>query len=355
MKHLYISNSKAPWQLLIKGFVFAIPFILGLVFFYFIFYRNFTYARDLGRLGMMQFNEEYWNCVDTLTTNHVSLIEESEISQQTDSMTIMSIGDSFSQQGIRGYLNYMAENMPLFNFVNLHRFEGDNPERLLMRICEINDSIPNIVIIESVERSFIGRLCSLKFSQKDTLKEDIKNLNVEISTKEKKTFVSWAQEYYKKKIGIDNPVGYFPLSQEVFSCVGHEKDLYFINSKGYGDNYVDSDLDIPDSSRVILAQLKLDSLFHFATGHNVELFYIVAADKYDIYQEYITIAHPNKTTLDDFSVHFEGNKHFLNSKDLILPMIHNGEKDMYYCDDTHWSTKSAKLIGEELAHRIGDN
>ncbi len=265
----------------------------------------------------------------------------------------MSIGDSFSQQENRGYLNYIAEFASSFTFINLHRVAEETPEHLFMRLCEENDKIPNIVIVESVERSFIGRLCSLNFNKKYSLKEDVNN-QIEIlpSTSKKKTFVAWAQEYYKKKVGIDNPVGHYPLSQPLFSCKNHEQDLFFINDKGYGDYYIDSDLDIPDSSSIALAQLKLDSLFHYAACHNVELFYLVAADKYDVYQEYITVAHPQKNTLEDFSKHFKGNTHFLNSKDFILPAIHNGEKDMYYCDDTHWSTKSAKLVGEELVRRI---
>ena len=44
--------------------------------------------------------------------------------------------------------------------------------------------------------------------------------------------------------------------------------------------------------------------------------------------------------------------HFLNSKELLAPRLANGEKDIYLCNDTHWSIKRAKYVAEELKRRI---
>lgn len=340
MKHLYIFNSKSPLQLLCNSIIFAIPFLMGLLFFYFIFYRDFLYCRDLGRMGMMNFDSTYQNCVDTLTTNLVSEINTSEISTCDKNITVISMGDSFSQQGRRGYMNYLANMLPEYQFYNIKNPTFSDPEIKFMHICLANDTMPKIVILESVERLCINRLCNLKFydelhiRKNDQIKKE--------RTNKKKSFVQWAQEYYKKRLGIDNPVGHFQLTTNTFSCKKHEKDLYFI----------EEDLHIPNSDLITLAQLKLDSLFQFAAERDIQLYYLVAADKYDIYQKYIAKEHPQKNTLDQLSEHFKGNKYFINSKELILPYIHSGEKDMYYCDDTHWSTKSAKLVGEEIARRI---
>lgn len=357
MKHLYIFSSKNQYSLLIKCFVFAIPFIIGLVYFYFSFYRDFKIARDLGSLGMIKF-EGYQTCVDTLTDKSFITIQKDEVYLYAKGTYVISIGDSFSQQGIRGYLNYLAHINSKCSFANVDNRKLMTPEKLFMELCENGKPMPKIVILESVERSFIGRLNGLNFDSNDNtikVKHQVQNAGDDKKAEHKKHFLNWAQEFYKKRLGIDNPVGYFPLTTEMFTCDGHDKDLYFINSKGYGDNYIDSDLAMSDSASIIKAQNKLDSLFIFATKHGVELYYVVALDKYDAYQEYIAVEHPQKSTLDDFSMHYIGNKHFLNSKDLILPKIHNGEKDMYYCDDTHWSTKSAKLVGEELSKRIFGN
>jgi len=322
-----------------------------LIVFYFSFYRDFKGARDLGALGMIDFGD-YQNCVDTLIDNLVISIPRDEVGEYSDSCCIISIGDSFSQQGIRGYMNYMAHSLSGHIFGNVTRDNWFVPESFFIEICESSTPLPPIVIIESVERSFIDRLCSIKFNiqanevnKKNTTAENEKMSNP-------KNFFNWAQEYYKKHLGIDNPVGHFPLTTKMFTCSKHEKDLYFINSKGYGDEYIDSDLAMCDSSSIKRAQCKLDTLFDYANAHGVELYYLVATDKYDAYQEYIEVEHPKKNTLDSFSDHFKDNKHYINSKELILPAIQAGEKDMYYCDDTHWSTKSAKLVGEELAKRI---
>lgn len=353
MKLSYIFNSKQI-KLLYKCTIFVVPFIAGLVFFYFAFYRDFKSTRDLGALGMIKFID-YQNCVDTLSNNFVINIPRNMICNYSDSCYAMSIGDSFSQQGIRGYMNYLAHLMPAYRFGNVKRVDEFTPEYLFIELCESSIPLPPIVIIESVERSCIGRLCGMEFNKRKRLVQSKSTpIDNEKKNDPKKHFFNWAQEYYKKRLGIDNPVGYYPLNTRMFSCPKHEKDLFFINSKVYGDTFIDSDLAMSDSLSIVMAQMKLDSLFNYAQKHGVELFYIVAADKYDVYQEYIAIDHPKKITLDYLAEHFKENKHFINSKELILPYIHFGEKDMYYCDDTHWSTKSAKLVGEEIARRISE-
>ena len=78
----------------------------------------------------------------------------------------------------------------------------------------------------------------------------------------------------------------------------------------------------------------------------------MAADKYDVYQEFaVENRFPVKTLLDDFACH-ESNPYFVNTKTVLVEKARQGVKDLYYADDTHWSPIGAKIVAEEIAKRM---
>lgn len=325
-------------RFIIKTFIISLLFILGLLYFHFTFWIQPRCVRDLSRMGVIFMPESYKWCVDTLPVNHITTIPEYTGNQDSDSI-ILTIGDSFSQQGIRGYQNYMAYQLPNYQILNIKR-NGNEPEELFVHYA-LTHRLPKIVIVQSVERSCINRLNKLTFS---TLEQEPGPYQGGAT---RKTYLETVQSFYKCKLDIDNPVGHAKLKKPLFSCTKHQQDLFFVNSKA------DSDIREFSIEDIRLAQLKLDSLFMFAEEHGIELYYLVAMDKYDAYQDkIIDNPYPTKIILDSLSAPFMTNRHFVNPKVLIKPYIDAGELDMYYCDDTHWSTKSAKLVGEELARRI---
>lgn len=347
MKHLYTFNSNSPWNLLLKSILFSIPFIGGLVYFYIDFYIDFRNQKmgDLSNLGMMNLKCDH-NSFNALQENLVHTITFEDVSNLHNDSIVMTIGDSFSQMGNRGYLNYIAHSHPEYKYINLQCPLDISPEDFFLKISIQYDCLPSIIILESVERHCVERLCCLQFNDiENSLKNNTNNTNNR--EEKKKSFIAWGQEYYKKKCGIDNPVGHYSLSKEMFSCKNNERELYFVNSEKHG-----SDLIKRDSLSIKIAQQKIDTLFQWAQAHNIEFYYMIALDKYDAYQEYIIEDHPINTALDILSKQFKNNKYFVNTKEILLPAIQNGEKDLYYVDDTHWSPKSAKMVGDELVRRI---
>lgn len=312
--------------------------MLGVAYFHFAFWTRPRCVRDLSRMGVFFMPESYKWCVDTLPVNQTTTISEYTGNPNSDSF-ILTIGDSFSQQGIRGYQNYMANLLPDYRLLNIKR-NGNEPEELFVHYA-LTNRLPKKVVVESGERTCIKRLNKLTFSALDY------EPGIYQGGATTKTYLETAQSFYKCKLDIDNPVGHAKLKKPLFSCTKHQQDLFFVNSKD------DSDIREFSIEDIRLAQLKLDSLFQFAKAHGIELYYLVAMGKYDAYQSEIEDnPYPTKIILDSLSVPFKSNDHFINSKTIIKPYIDAGELDMYYCDDTHWSTKSAKVIGEEIARLI---
>ncbi|WP_406535221.1 hypothetical protein, partial [Methanobrevibacter sp.] len=94
-------------------------------------------------------------------------------------------------------------------------------------------------------------------------------------------------------------------------------------------------------------------LLDLAQEKHIKLIFMVAADKYDMYQGHI-INNPNgmKTVNEDIARILKNDPHLLVSKNYLQPMIDQGEKDVYLYNDSHWSYKAAKVIVDELSRRI---
>ena len=327
-------------RFVIKTLTLSLPIIVGIGYFYYSFWNKKGELRDLSRLGMFLVDFNYQYCIDTLSINFIHEIEYDTIIH-FDSCCIITIGDSFSQQGVAGYQNYLSIYMPNIDIGNLQQ-TSISPEQMFIQIA-LTNKCPKIVVIESVERYFIDRLNNLQFTELN--ESSIKKVT---SNSVEKTFLGWTREFYKKRLNIDNPVSKAQLSHSMFSCKDNEKTLYFINGGESG-----TDIHQHSKEEIKIAQLKLDSLYAFALQYGIELYYMVAVDKYDLYQDYIiNNSYPRQETLDKFDQKFHNNPYWINTKHILKPYIEQGELDMYYCDDTHWSTKSAKVIAEEIAKRI---
>lgn len=69
-----------------------------------------------------------------------------------------------------------------------------------------------------------------------------------------------------------------------------------------------------------------------------------------MYQEYILEKKlPHKTINEDFRKIVGSNENIIIAKEILMPYIKNGIKDMYHLDDTHWSYKSARIVADTLS------
>ena len=323
--------------------------MLGALFILPCFYILPYQTGDLGRLGGIPFGP-----YDTIFKAPYFLFSENIGSfDSLQNVEILTIGDSFSQGGIFGYQNFMGYylNQKISNF----RVDGFNSIQTAAALIEKN-KIPNckVLIIESVERLLLNDLGKGK-SFNDNIWSRIIISGIPSIIHKEDTIIRSSDlnfikltSYYKNKFKILQPYRKFDLSAPLFTA-GEYSDKLFIYAKRlyYNDlQYTNiSDQEIQNSQRT------LNEIQTLGECHNIQIIFLVAADKYDMYYDFIVdnpySQNPTFSYFSDFDTTF-----FANTKRILLPYIKNGEKDIYRVNDTHWSPKAAKIVGEYLGKII---
>lgn len=310
---------------------------------------------DLGKLGFIPFDDDYDPSVE-LQALDSTFVVEAYIDQVKCDSSILTIGDSFSQKKRHGYQNYLSTLYPKYTVYNLH---PGYDYQFVVDLLTHHDELPEMIVIETVERYLVDRLARLEFnrshkqyesslhsrtSPSNPTQDKGNHLYQQAKTLYKKVeqYICYTQEFLKKTLHIGNPVKHLPLKQPLFSCKGASTDLYFYYE----------DLNMPSDEDVQLSLLKLDSLFALAEARNIRCVLLVASDKYHLYQPHIS-SDPYRVEgeLEYFS-RFENDARFLNSRSLLAPCLASGEKDIYLCHDTHWSIFAARYVAEEIKRRL---
>ena len=297
---------------------------------------------DLGKLGQYTFSDDYV-VKPSQKTGKVNNVNYNDTIRDG----ILVIGDSFSQPNGNSYTNFLAA-LSTNEIFNLHSewLHGSPFNRFLFVANQ--QLVPKIVIVESVERALFYRLQGnhITLSPQKMISESIIDTVQRAEKKKETSVLSETSMWLKRRInyhGFENPVRYATLHTPMFSCEGDESSLY----------YYEHDLKYAYSRDTLaLMAAKMDSLFAFAKAHDIHLYVLIAEDKYDLYQTYIAdTAHWEKTLLEDFCPLVQ-TPYLINSKDTLAQMAAAGVKDIYYCNDTHWSPIGAEAVAMQVAKRI---
>lgn len=308
---------------------------------------------DLGRLGKIPMKLYYERDSDQFIheTLYSTIFRMDSIS--SDTFNIMTCGDSFSSQGLYGYQNYMS--LHGFHIINYYpygplRWNSFQSAYDLMNLGYVDSSKVKVLVIESVERYLFGRLSNLEFTHKKLAEKD-EDIN---HTKDDVWSLSEAKTYLDFQLGLkndENPVKQLELKKQLFSGT-RGRSLYFY----YHD--ITQGFSIPKES-YNQVRANIDSLYDKAASKGIELLILICPDKYDMYQDYVeNNPYPRKSINEDFRKIVGCREDIIIGKEVLLPYIQSGEKDMYYFDDSHWSYKSAKIIADTLTnlylkHHIG--
>ena len=267
--------------------------------------------------------------------------------------SVLVFGDSFSNRTEKNQQDAGSENswthftaMEIDKpVINIRNYRCESPEKLF--VCALEQGlIPDscIIVIETVERHLILRL-SAPLRDEEYWGTYIEGLHkadsIQLPKKKNKDWLAETTVFLRFRMGRDCPTHKFHLSQPCFSHSRYEYDLYSF--------YEDEEHIHPNPILVVpQMQSSLDSLFLMARQHNITLFYMIAVDKYDVYEPFIVGKHKKNHLLE----YFPSNDSIINTKEILLPYIQSGVKDVYRIDDTHWSPIGSKIIGEEMAKRI---
>lgn len=302
---------------------------------------------NLSTLGFVLFDEdeEYADrVIDCFADENEWMVKEyDEKKGYVNRNCILTIGDSFSEERVGSYSNSLAHTLDTCIVANLKNpYPYPNPFIKYWEFFVNETELPSVIIVESVERYLINRLLELDFDKKEfVISSGVeKGKTTELERLKKRT-----SDYYKNllKRKIKRPVRHVKLAKELFSCKGSESEFYFY----------DEEITITNTLEEIeIASQKIDSLFLFAEERNITLIILVAADPYDVYQSYILDnPYSSKIVLDELTTRI-ASTNYIDTKQLLLPYLEQGVKDIYWCTDSHWSPIGATIVAEEIARRM---
>lgn len=313
--------------------------ILGPLSYYCYFVRP-SVSGDIGRLGQIPFGKEYQelnapdydrSAINSGIVKHVS---------DTDSISIypvLTIGDSFSQfykQGYQWKLSSLLEEC-IGNF----KIDETSPLQVFVSLANSGHFDENqIIIVECVERALTKRLKEIDWGI------DFESLPLKFSPEEDKNdvlkdFFLWLiiQFHYKQ------PISQYPLTQDCFTHPKYSKTLHVYNPDLEWAKYSGSDFD--EATR------NLALLFSFAQKKRLKLFVLIAPDKYDVYEPWISEAHDPNPTLS----YYPDKASLINPAKVLRDSIGRGVKDIYSICDTHWSVRGADMIAGIVFDRINES
>lgn len=317
----------------------------GLVYKYHI-YPNLS--GDLGRLGKLAFGHEYKQALDS------NLLKECWVDdfngRWTKGYKIVTIGDSFSQQGKAGYQNYLGFLLKS-KVLNIRPAEGVFPEQLalsLLRTGRLKEMSPQVVVVETVERHWVKSLFALDFTGCPAAAEAGKQIYRKKHTAVPKSADCLYETIYwmRLRLGIDDPVKKLELNRDLFS--NFDDDLYF-----YFADLQRTSMKKKERKKVYAV---LDSLKQEFRQQGIHFVYVVAADKYDVYQPFVKDnIYPSSTQLDSLPDVYTPS-YFINTVKILRPLVQRGVKDVYLATDSHWSYIASEAVAWEIAsllHRTG--
>lgn len=290
--------------------------------------------------------------VDYCYVEHIGNIDSLQ------NVEILTIGDSFSQSINNGYQNYMGHklNKKISNF----RIKDSRPENTAYTILE-EDLAPNckVIIVESVERAFIWSLCNEFYKLKNikehvVITKNIKNFeNYEKAEDKKIKLYDFDLQklitFYRNKLSITSSAIELKLKQDMFTSDKYSKSLFIYNNNQDWDG--DLLFQHLKDEQIKTAISNLEELYKAAEKKHIKLIYMIPADKYDLYYDWIEKnPYPPNSTLSHFML-FDSTK-FVNTKNILLPYLKKGQKDVYRVNDSHWSVIGAQIVGEHLADII---
>lgn len=267
---------------------------------------------------------------------------------------ILTIGDSFSEQGNYGYKNYLAEK---YGVLHIDRFISKNQVQTLYGLLNgdfFEKQNIEYVILENVERNFASNaknIDSSKIMMTSQLDDLVRNHRFTEGNRDN------ADSFFSKKT-VQFPFSmlqyYFNqnyLSNRfVYNVVLNRNNLFSIKKSNL--LFVCRDLSCleenNDLARVQKLNNVLNDLSNKLRGKKVKLIVLPAPDKYDLYYDYI--ADKTKFPRPLFFNHLNALKKdyvYIDSKKILSAQLES-KKDIYFYDDTHWSPVASKIITDEI-------
>lgn len=301
---------------------------------------------DIGRLQLIPFGNEYDS---TLAKNYIpemhftTVYDLAELNQAK--ADLITVGTSFSERGVDGYQNYLAQHG--LKVVNCERHLYFNPITFayeIMNLGIIDSTNTKVLVVECGERGVDEYMYG--FEPKSSLqlvRADKKKLG-------RKSPNQWSLARFRDYVVFRTGLHELPcldvmLDNDLFSYPGDERHLFF-----YADDIKQMGINPQHEEKM---KKTWQSLVDKAAEKGIRLMFVVPVDKYDLYQDHI-VNNPygHKTVNEDIVRVFNNDPRILITRDYLKPLVDSGEKDIFLFNDTHWSYKAASAVADEICRRL---
>lgn len=304
---------------------------------------------DLGRLAFVVVGEDYGQRIEQneMKEKLFSNVRETEDLRNIH-VNVLTIGDSFSQQGHAGYQNYMSQEG--LTVANTRRGLYDSPIQYAWNLLDagvVDSTNIDVMVVEVGERDLalrIGNFSTDKvevgepYSPDDGGEENIYDIR------------QWSllrtRDFLMYRYAGRNPVYDVELDRDFFDSRDPRR-LYFYCAD------VLNGMTIEASVRPKIKEV-FDLLTTKAHERGFALILMVPVDKYDLYQDYIVnnpYDHPKRIN-EEVRELLGDRPEVMLCKFTLLPLLENGEKDVFLFDNSHWSYKGSQAVGIELSRRV---
>ena len=312
-----------------------------------------SFTGDIGALIQFPFGKKYnqfifgnylpnYLIIDTLVVSYEKL-------QIDNASKILTIGDSFSNQKLYGYQNYLAHL--LGNKIQNIRFKIDDYNQFNTAIALLNSEIIDssnyhTVILQVGDRDAIERLCGIDFEMLYEIPEDIdKYYLYEPIAKNRVYDLFDLCAFIRLRLGFENPAFKQNLKQDCFTHRYFSRKLFHYKYDLFFQNTSQTDIDKAKENLVLLNRKFSEK--------GIKMIFLLAADKYDVYRPFMTDdSFPVDTTTDGLSK--IPDVCVIDTKPILQEMVRRGEQDVYMLHDTHWSYKGSEAVARELFRYIED-
>lgn len=314
--------------------------LLGLVA-YVSLYLTPRLAGDLGRLAYIPFGFEYDTKIDSQSMKDVlfTTVDNTDDLRQVHA-NVLTVGDSFSQQGKGGYQNYLPGTG--LSVVNCNRRLYDSPLQYAYNLLDagiVDSTKIDVLVVEIGERDLEYRVDHF----------DTTRVEKPTPPSEEKKSNDWsllrARDFVMYRFGGRSPVYVVDLDRDLFDS-NEPRKLYFYC------NDITNGVSINKSVRRKFKEV-YDLISEMAKEQGIGFMLLVPVDKYDLYQDYIVNnPYPPKTYNEEIVEIFGETPNILLTKYCLKPLTNRGEKDIFIFTNTHWSYKASEVVGHELARRV---
>jgi hypothetical protein len=344
-------------RFLVKTGLVCLPIFMLLVF---VFVCYSTDEGDLLRMGYVYYKGDCRKVFKKELTKPIlfDTISNSKIEKK---YTVLTIGDSFSEQKGFGYKNYLIESSNI-SVLHYDRFLHNNPIETVYGILNgntLNNIKIDYIILESVERGFVKRGYNFNYKKRidlDSIYQISKKHKNNVLKKENDIdklpsrsvkFLFQNFLYFLDDNAYLSDVYKVKTTEKLFSIDANELLFFSDDIKNIKEN---NDLD-----KVSHLNDELNKLYDILKKREIKLIVLPCPDKYDFYYDYIVEKNRYpKPLFFDYFEKFPKKYIYINSKQ-ILKSEFKDKKDMYFFDDTHWSPFSSMIIANRLKNIINRN